>query len=197
MTPVSGITLLVCGISGVGKTSLIQSTTVRFPVALRWRASEIIGETRGTTDPERLRALRPKDLQRSQELLIQGFRARRGLFPDKLVILDAHSVIDTDDGFFEVPVDVVSRLRPAGIIHVASRVDQIEARRTTDPARTRPKRSAIQLAEYQKRSKLACERYRDALGIPLIHVDSGDNADFAHAIDVIVATGVRANGESV
>src|SRR5258705_10790450 len=112
----SGVTILVCGISGVGKTSLIQSSTKDFPNALRWRASDIIAQAREMSDPERLRLLPPLELLRSQELLVEGFRAHRELFPSELVILDAHSVIDTDEGFFQVPVEVVSRLSPSGIV---------------------------------------------------------------------------------
>ena len=181
----NGVTILVFGISGVGKTSLIQSSVKDFPNALRWRASDIISQAREMSDPERLRLLPPAELMRSQELLVEGFRARRKLSPSELVILDAHSVIDTDGGFFEVPVEVVSQLAPAGIVHVATEVAQIASQRTSDHSRVRPTRSAAQLAEYQARSIRACEQYSEALEIPLIHVNVGNGADFIHAIDVI------------
>src|SRR5580704_17600695 len=101
-----GSTIMVCGIAGVGKTHLIHAALGRLPSGLTWRASEIIGEARKTRDPERLRALPADDIRRSQELLVDGFEARRRALPDNLVLLDAHSVIDSDDGLFEIPVDI-------------------------------------------------------------------------------------------
>jgi adenylate kinase len=192
----NGVTILVFGISGVGKTSLIQSSVKDFPNALRWRASDIISQAREMSDPERLRLLPPAELMRSQELLVEGFRARRKLSPSELVILDAHSVIDTDEGFFEVPLAVVSELRPTGIVYVASEATQIASQRTSDRSRVRPTRSPTQLAEYQARSIQACEHYSEALEIPLIRVGVGNSADFAHAIDVITGVGNPRQGET-
>jgi len=175
-------TIFICGISGVGKTKLIESVIDRFPSAVTWRASEIIGQARKVTDSETLRKLAPGEIQQSQELLLQGFLARRGALPDALVLLDAHSVIDTESGFIDIPVRVIAGLAPSGIIHVSDDVARISERRLADPSRVRPERSLGQLAEYQQRSIALCERYSAALDLPLVEVRSGDWEAFAETI---------------
>jgi adenylate kinase len=193
MSAWSGTTILVCGISGVGKTSLIQVALGKFLAAVTWRASEIIAEARSISDPERLRALPPEEIHRSQEFLVSGFEARRRAFSNEIVILDAHSVIDTDNGLFDVPVDVVKRLRPAGIIHVSDDIERIEERRLIDLDRVRVSRSLAKLQEYQMRSIAVCEGYQAALGVPLLHVRAGHDAAFAKAIQDIIALQVSSD----
>jgi adenylate kinase len=175
-------TLFVCGIAGVGKTRLLHDTQDQVPEAIVWRAGEIIAEARSTANPEMSRNLPPEEIQRSQELLISGFNARRRQFPLSLVLLDGHSVIDTEIGLFDIAVDVVERLNPSGIIHVEDDESKILKRRLADLERVRPMRSLEQLIEYQKRSVARCILYQKALAIPLIHVRSGDAANFIDAI---------------
>ena len=182
-----GLTILVFGISGVGKTRLIQQTRERLLPVLTWRASEMIGEARKISDGEALRRLPVDELQASQELLVSGFEIRRRASPDQLVIVDAHSVIDADSGLFEIAIDIVSRLYPAGFIHVGDAAERIWQRRDADTARPRPLRSVAELSHYQERSVEACRRYRDALQVPLIEVMSGDDQGFIDAVRRIVA----------
>jgi len=163
-------------------------------MALRWRASEIIAEARGTTDTDGLRVLPLFELRQSQEMLLAGFKARRERFPNELVLLDAHSVIDTDNEYFDVPVEVVAQLDPVGMIHLTDSVDQIEERRRTDRERLRPYRSLARLVEYQRRSIKVCEHYRDALKIPLMLVAFSDEVTFATAIESILAIKLRTSG---
>ncbi len=177
-----GTTILVCGVSGVGKTRLIQLALSRFPGALHWRASEIIGEARKISAPERLRSMPLRELGENQALLLLGFDALRRRFPDVLVLLDAHSVIDSDLGLFEVPAAVVISLRPSGIIHVEDAIESIFERRLSDTKRGRPNRTLAQIGEYQRRSSNACEEYRLALGVPLLRVRSGDVDGFERAV---------------
>jgi adenylate kinase len=182
-----GVTVMVFGISGVGKTWLIQKTRERLAPVLTWRASEMIGAARKIADSDELRRLPANELQASQELLVRGFTIRRRERPHDLVILDAHSVIDADSGLFDIPVNVVARLYPAGIIHVRDAAQRIWNRRDTDPARLRPLRTVAELDRYQERSVETCRLYRDALQVPLLEVTSGDEEAFIGAIRRIVA----------
>lgn len=187
----SSATILVCGISGVGKTRLINRTLGRIPGAVVLRASEIIGLARQNNDPEFLRRLPRNELERSQELLVQGYRQYRETRSDDVVILDAHSVIDQGDSepaLFDVPVNFIAKLRPQGIIFVEDSVEQIAIRRLNDRCRSRPQRSLEQLETYQVRSLAVCESYQSALGVPLLRVRSGDELAFIGAIRRILGT---------
>lgn len=186
MKPWQGLTILVFGISGVGKTRLIQRAKEQLMPALTWRASEMIGEARQISNSEDLRRLPVNELQASQELIVTGFTARRRANPDELVILDAHSVIDADSGLLEIEIDVVARLYPAGLIHVADTAAHIQQRRDADLAHPRPARNVVQLDYYQKRSLDMCRRYSEALLVPLVEVISGDEQAFVRAVRRIV-----------
>jgi adenylate kinase len=188
MNKQDAITILVCGISGVGKTRLLECLTNYFPLSVTWRASEIIGSARNIIDPETLRTLPRGEIQQSQELLIQGFKARREAFPDVLVLLDAHSVIDAERGLVDIPVEIAAHLAPSGIIHVSDDIARILQHRLADTKRVRPMRSIAQLTQYQLRSIASCERYSAALHIPLIEVRSGDMEAFTKAVQQIVTS---------
>ena len=179
------VTILVCGVSGVGKTALLTRVGDQMPQALVWRASELIGEARRTLDPEALRAMSAEEIQHSQDLLVHGICVRRASHPDRLVLLDAHSVIDSDAGLIDVPVEVIARLHPSGIIHVSDDVAGIVKRRQADVTRVRPLRSVSELEAYQRRSLAACKRYEIELGIPLFEITSGDTAGMISAIERI------------
>jgi adenylate kinase len=175
-------TILVFGVSGVGKTQTLDRVVAQLPGSVTWRASEIIGVARNTLDPEALRKLPLDEIRRSQELLLQGFTERRSASPNLLVLLDAHSVIDTESGLVDIPVEVAARLGPSGIIHVSDDVARILERRLGDQQRVRPARSLGQLEEYQQRSVASSRLYSATLGVPLIEVRSGDRDAFMEAV---------------
>lgn len=186
-----GKTILVCGISGVGKTKLLDDVVKLLPSSVVWRASEIIGAARNILDPETLRTLPAGEILQSQLLLVHGFDVQRRAFPDSLVLLDAHSVIDSDNGFIEIPIEVATHFAPSGILHVSDEPSRILERRLADTKRVRPARSLGQLTGYQRRSIAVCEGYSVALNVPLIEIRSGDVDGFTEAIWSVVARSPR------
>jgi adenylate kinase len=186
-----GLTILVFGISGVGKTRLIARAKAQLMPVLTWRASEMIGEARRISNSEALRRLSVNELAASQELLVRGFTVRRCANPDALVILDAHSVIDSDGGLVEIGIDVVARLYPVGLVHVGDTAAHIQQRRDADGARPRPVRNVAELELYQERSLEMCRRYSEALLVPLVEVISGDDQAFVRAVRSMVKSAPR------
>jgi len=175
--------VVVCGVAGVGKTYLIERARPLFEEAGFWRASTIIQEARTTADPDALRGLPSDEMRRSQDLLVHRFHEMRKRFQGDLILLDAHCVIDRDEGFYDIEVDVMRRLSPDAFVHVEDGVDAIAERRRADTNRSRPARSLEQLALYQIRSLQNCERYSDELGIPMFRVQSGNLNGLCAAID--------------
>jgi adenylate kinase len=178
-------TVIVCGVSGVGKTHLIRSVIEGLPDAVTWSASEIIGEARQNTDPEYLRSLPEDELARSQEMLVLGFSRRLQIIGSRLVLLDAHCVLDTDAGMFEISTEVMRRLSPQGFIHLEDQVERILERRTRD-TKKRPARTADRLHIYQERSRATCRGYETVLGKPMLEVRSGDTEGFLNAIRTLL-----------
>jgi len=168
------ITIMIFGVSGVGKTHLINLMLPRLHKACSFRASELIGLARENADPEYLRNLGNDEMHRSQELLVRGYHDRMQVTSAEIVLLDAHSVIDQDSGFYDIPVEVISRLNPRFIVHVEDDVDQIVMRRQCDAGRLRPARSPDQLTTYQDRSRLGCEIYSRTLNVPMLRIHSGN-----------------------
>ena len=191
MSPDLSQTLIVCGISGVGKTHQIRSVIEQLPDAVTWSASEIIGEARQNSDPEYLRLLPTDELAQSQEMLVHGFTQRVQTIGHRLVLLDAHCVLDIDTGMFDISTDVMRRLGPLGFIHLEDQVERILERRTRDSKR-RPTRTLDQLHLYQERSRAVCKAFGATLGKPVLEVRSSGNADFLKAIQTLI-TGLQSH----
>jgi len=185
MNPLTSATILVCGVAGVGKTRLIRAVIRQSTDVVTWSAGEIIAEARHVTDAEVLRKLPEAEMERSQELLVNGYEARRSVTPNVLILLDGHSVIDTDGGLFEIAINVVGRLGVTGLIHVRETVEKILAHRRDDATRVRPERSALEIEHYQSRSIKQCEIYSVALQLPLYQVQSGDVEGMYRAVQLI------------
>jgi adenylate kinase len=173
--------VFVCGVSGVGKTRLIRQVLPQLQEAVSWTASEIIGEARQNTDPEYLRTLPVNELARSQELLVRAFRDRVDAANAAIVLLDGHSVLDTNEGFFQIDTAIIRRLNPVTFIHIEEHVERIFERRGSDLRKPRPPRTIEQLHDYQDRSRAACRGYANALGRQMIQLYSEDSAGL-HAV---------------
>ena len=174
--------VMVCGVSGVGKTHLIRSVLSELPDAVSWRASEIIAEARRNEDPEYLRTLPVDELARSQELLVRSFWHRMDSTPAAWILLDAHCVLDTDEGLFEIDTGIIRRIDPIGFIHIEDHIDRILERRSADTDRRRPGRNWEQLRIYQDRSRDVCRGFAAALRRSMIQIYAGDSDGFLKAI---------------
>src|SRR5262245_54190385 len=121
--------IAVCGLSGVGKTYLIDEFLAENPDAARLSAGALVAEARQINDPEFLRNLPISELDRSQDLLVAGMPLALARVSAKLVLLDAHTVIDNGDSLYIVTDAVFAALSPNGIIHVEARPETIARRR--------------------------------------------------------------------
>lgn len=170
--------VLVCGVSGVGKTRLIRSFLASGADAATLSAGAIIADARKIQDPEFLRRLPADELLQSQELLIAGFRKLRPSLSQRLLILDVHTLIDNGRELYVIPDAVFSALEPNGIVHVQANPDSIALQRQLDVGRVRPVRSTQELADCQQRSAHRAEQIAEFLGIWSATVLSGDEPTF-------------------
>jgi adenylate kinase len=159
--------ICVFGISGVGKSSLISASLEGRNDALHLEASTLIklGRASPNCDSETLRRISVNQILTNQTVLIENFN--RAIAENKcpFVVFDGHLVIDTDEQLIEIPLWVISKLRPNLIIHVEDNPESIALRRRADDRRRRPLRDSCVLAEHQTLSRRLCQRYSSALRI--------------------------------
>ncbi|CAN7642485.1 AAA family ATPase [Phenylobacterium sp. LjRoot219] len=172
-----GPTLIIFGISGVGKTTAAQAMLDRFAGLRHFQASSLLKAAHAQSGEE-LRTAPAERIAENQTVLSRALADARSGSPGAPAILDAHSVIDNDRGLVDLPLQTFAALEPDAIAFLRADPNAIVARRLSD-ARHRPARSAAQLAAYQDRAEMVAAAHARALGIPFQVVEGGDHETLA------------------
>ncbi|HRM20775.1 MAG TPA: AAA family ATPase [Trichococcus flocculiformis] len=166
---------IVVGISGVGKTWLLEKLGAAIPMQIL-SASTLIRDSLTKTE-EQLTSqdhLRARNIDDNQAALLEAFN--RHIDPDKtLVILDAHVVIDTPHGLVHIGSDLFREMDPDFMVFVKDEPRKIHRNRERDVSRTRPERSVDSLAKHQEIAIAAARDISDNLRIPIHFVNGGDD----------------------
>jgi adenylate kinase len=174
---------LVCvfGISGIGKTTLIQEFVRQHKDWHALSAGELLAQlsSRGANE---LRAADRSTVERNQALLANAIHEVRILHPDRNWLLDAHAVIDNDRELILVPVHVIERIHPDLMIFLHADAWKIHRRRMDDPNRVRPLPIPERIEEEQALAWQTCLQYSTVLKIDLLRVSAADAARFEQAI---------------
>uniref|UniRef100_B0SXW9 Adenylate kinase-like protein n=1 Tax=Caulobacter sp. (strain K31) TaxID=366602 RepID=B0SXW9_CAUSK len=163
-------TLILFGISGVGKTTASRRILTRFPGILHFQASTLLKAVLSQSG-EALRTASPAQIASNQRELAEALRRERAGDPCAPALLDAHSVIDNDATLVELPFEIFAPIRPVAIAFLRADPDIIRCRRQND-GRARPARTNDQLAAHQHQALEAARRHASALQIPFAVVDS-------------------------
>ena len=184
----SGRILPVFGISGVGKSSLINAISTENSLFLHTSASSIISRILSSNDTTQAEPqhLDKADLLRIQEIAVLEILRISKVHKKRIVILDAHNVIDVGDDLVRVPVKIFESLSPMQLFFVYDNPEEIEKRRITDTTRHRPYRSVSELANYQEIALDTAQTYSRILGIDLTQVKSGDLVSFRTAVSASI-----------
>lgn len=158
-------TILVFGVSGVGKTSSCEDYVRRHPEWLYLRASALLAEATGEA-PETLRTEAEGSIKSNQSLLGNALRAARAKQPDRSILLDAHAIIDNDKALVEVPLDAVADLGADAMILLEATAEAL-AHRRSHAHRQRPIRSLEQLGREISAESKTVAVYARKLKIPL------------------------------
>ena len=168
----------IFGISGVGKSSLIQRVMDQLPYeSLHLQAGTLIKEAipeQVTSDS--LRTAASSEIQANQEILIEGYQNK--LESKKhvpVVIFDGHSIIDNDREIIEIPPSVIQRLNLHCLAFVKEDPENICHHRILDTSRNRPSRSINKLRDVQEQALAVCQRYCQELNLPLHVISSSDD----------------------
>jgi len=133
--------VVIVGIAGVGKTTLVSKiveilNTKKKSVSVHSFGTVMFEEAKkiGITNRDELRKLpveKQRELQKMAAKKISGFN-------HNVVIIDTHAFIATKEGFYPgLPYLVLEEIRPANLITVSARPEEIYNRRMKDTTRER------------------------------------------------------------
>ncbi len=133
--------VVIVGIAGVGKTTLVSKivemlNNKKKSVSVHSFGTVMFEEAKkmGVVNRDELRKLaveKQKDLQKMAAKKISGFN-------HNVVIIDTHAFIATKEGFYPgLPYTVLEELKPANLITVSARPEEIYNRRMKDTTRDR------------------------------------------------------------
>lgn len=174
----------VFGISGVGKSRLIARFSEKHDV-FHAQASALMREARAAIldRPVNSEELRTGKVLDNQTLLVEAFDALRRR-ETRDIMFDGHNLIDTEQGFVEIPFDVIAALTPSVIAVIIDDPAAIATRRQADADRARPNRTIDGLRVYQEQVLTIARRHAEALSVPFFEVKSGALADFEAAMAI-------------
>lgn len=158
-------TVVVFGVSGVGKTAACADFIERHPEVAHTSAGALLQSITATTG-EALRTGSPEALLNAQMMLGAAFANWRAKHGASAVLIDAHSVIDNDKALIEVPVEVVRSLEPTSLVLLEEAPEVIAERRQLD-SRARPLRSIESLRRQIEVARQVCRRYAEDLDLPI------------------------------
>ncbi|WP_164523271.1 AAA family ATPase [Sphingomonas koreensis] len=174
-------TILVFGVSGVGKTVSCEDYVSRHPEWLYLRASALLAEITGET-PESLRTETAGSIKSNQNLLGEALRAARAKQGQRSILLDAHAIIDNDKALVEVPLEAVADLGADAMILLEASAQDL-AQRRAQAHRRRPARSIDQLTREIAAESQTVAGYARKLKIPLASAIVGASFSLDPIID--------------
>ncbi|MCB0310232.1 MAG: AAA family ATPase [Bdellovibrionales bacterium] len=173
--------IMVAGISGVGKTTLIKSaqSSCKFQ---HISAGSIIQNQKLLAEGETKRdVLRLGDISDNQLLLVEGFWKAKDATQD-IVVLDGHTVIDTPDGLVPISSSVFVALEVSLFVFVKGEPEQILAQREADLSRNRPQLDLEDIRRHQVEALKATLGLALKLSVPLEVICSGDTKTFTRLL---------------
>ena len=146
-------TIIVIGVPGVGKTTVVTRASELAGVPVAVYGSEMFEQAKArglVEDRDEMRKLPAKTQKEIQE------RAAENIATRGRVVVDTHGFIQTPVGFLPgLPEWVARRLDPSVIVLVESDPIEISSRRADDATRVRDEDSADNIAMHQEMNRNA------------------------------------------
>jgi adenylate kinase len=166
--------IVVTGIPGVGKTTVMQKATeginIQF-VTFGTVMADIAKEMKLVKNRDEMRKL---TLEQQKNLQI---KTAEKIAKMKNVIVDTHCTVKTPKGYMPgLPEWVVKKLKPDSIVVVEADPEEIYNRRAGDPTRNRDPDNIEMIAEHQQINRAAAMAYAALSGATVKIVFNHDNA---------------------
>lgn len=167
--------VVVAGLSGVGKSHLINELKKGGSQFVHFSAGSLIKKRRNLSNRDELRLLGENEILQNQYLLVNQLKEELESLSDRSIVLfDAHMVIDSDESILEIPFEIFEKLNPSRFILLCCEPEVLLSRREKDSSRLRPLRSVKKLNTQQELSRKLAEEYAARLSIPFSSLASDD-----------------------
>ncbi len=183
--------VIVVGIPGVGKTTVISRTAE----ILNKRGTQTAVVVFGTMMFEEARKLgiNNRDAMRRESIEVQrhmqDLAARRiADLKDNIVIVDTHLFINTNEGYYPgLPLHLLEVIKPTNIVMVAARPEEIANRRRIDETRDRDIESVEDIQYQLEISKVMVTTCSVLTGCPFIIIMNSNNKIDETASNIVKA----------
>jgi adenylate kinase len=179
--PFSKKLVVIGGIPGVGKTSVISAAVKTLNekgqnakvVVFGTEMFEEAKRTIGIKNRDELRKLSLQEQRRLQEMAA----LRIAKMQDSIVIVDTHIFVRTGEGYYYpgLPMELLQIMKPTGFIMIAAKATEIVNRRKNDTTRNRDEVSEQQVQYELEISKLMVATCSILTGAPFIVIQNNDN----------------------
>ena len=177
------ILIFVIGLSGVGKTSMIQRFVEENPDYLHLEASKLIKQATGIHTLEQIRLLPRNKIIKNQDVLTKELSKYKNLF-DR-IILDGHLLINNNQELIPIPLDTIREISPNSMILVEGNANDILLHRKNDLHKTRPNQLLAEIEEEQLELQKIAVKYCDELKTKLDIVNFEDYTKFCQILSLI------------
>ncbi len=174
---------VIAGLSGVGKTFLINKIMKGDSKYTHFSAGSLIRKRRENISHDELRLLDSSEILQNQHLLIDQLNIEKeGVDINAHILFDAHMIIDTDKELIEIPSEIFKKLNPSRIVFLYENPETILKRRSYDVSRKRPIKTLGEIQFQQERSRKLAKQYSNDLSVDFINHSSADNITLTEKI---------------
>ncbi|RLI29796.1 adenylate kinase [Candidatus Bathyarchaeota archaeon] len=163
---------IVVGLSGVGKSSVIEYALSKKPEVVRVNFGDaVLDEAMKMNLVKSRDELRLLDAEVQRDLQLRAAR-RIGNMEGKIVV-DTHMTIPGPDGYLPgLPMDVLQELKPKKIIIIWAKPHEVLKRRLLDKTRTRVDEDMDEIGEHMDFDRAASMAIAVHLGIPVKPIEN-------------------------
>lgn len=166
-------TVFLCGVSGVGKTTLARKVRRAHPNVKVISAGDFVNQSAVQGDFSRAQI----DL---------AYQIQSAVVGAKNALVVGHLVLPTSSGPADVPIEALKILRPAAILVVLAGVRDIMKRSKSTSLRTRQALSESEIYQIQVRERELAANYADALHIGYSKLFNTSGSAMTGMIEVVV-----------
>lgn len=160
-------TILVFGVSGVGKTTACADFAARYPRVAHFSASDLLRSATGKSS-ESLRTGSGDQIRANQKLVASELRRRVVGRAIDVVLVDAHSVIDNGKDLVRVPLATIESLNPAALVLLEAPAKVVKARRRNQGCHALANQSLARISAQLKATRESVLEYSQALNLPVV-----------------------------
>ncbi len=170
-----GLRVVVVGVPGVGKSTVVDK------MVSSYRGAKLVNFGTVMFDQARARKwvkardeIRRLPVER-QKVLQKAAATQISRMKDKVVVVDTHLFIRTNEGFWPgLPFEVVRAMKPTHLVLVEASPEEVLRRRSADSTRYRDKLSSQGMAEELQLARSFLTVSSTLTGAPMLVVNNGD-----------------------